>query len=566
MSKREEKTTVAASVLHEVKASDMTIMGNLDKIVTTLISRDATGATHLEEQKLPDAKDALEYIAGKFDISETQAMLFALMFDRAGYHSCTTKDFAEYLGVTSLRVYSYYEDYEVLRKKWLIRMTQDGMLRIPRMVIAETRKDKVFKKPDFKNLDTSALVSQIGHFVGYVMQSEYSVKEAVEDAHSALSENPGTGMSRVYEKYQIDNCAINEKFLFFLLIISRLENGMDNMSVAKLTTYFDDDTYISLRDRIFNERLSLQKKNLVVFETCDGVVTKDRIRINEEILTEICQDAPVLLESGSPAVGVISPDSIVKKKLFFTDEVQKNITMLSGVLEEHKYNELKSRMRRNGMREGFTCLFYGAPGTGKTETVYQLAKESDRELIEVDVATLMNCYVGETEKNTRRVFENYRRMVHRGSRAPILLFNEADAILGRRMKGAEKHVDRMSNSVQNIILQEMEKLDGIMIATTNLAENLDSAFERRFLYKIKFENPTAELRGRIWSEMIPDMKEEEVMMLSKKYDFSGGQIENIARKRFITMVLSGSHVPFEQVCNFCQEELLQDNHIQRIGF
>ena len=566
MSKKEEKTTVTASDLHEVKASDMTLMGSLDKIVTTLISRDTTGATHLQEQKLPDAKDALEYIARKFDISETQAMLFALMFDRAGYLSCTTKAFAEYLGVTSLRAYSYYEDYEVLRKKWLIRMTQEGMFRIPRMVITETRKDKVFKKPDFKNLDTAGLVSQIGHFVAYVTQSEYSVEEAVEDAQAALSENPGTGMSRAYDKYQIDDCTINEKFLFFLLIISRLENGMENMSVAKLTTYFDDDTYISLRDRIFNECLSLQKKNLVVFETCDGIVTKDRIRINEDVLTEICQDDPVLLESGSPAAGVISPESIVKKKLFFTDEVQKNITMLSGVLEEHKYDELKFRMRGNGMREGFTCLFYGPPGTGKTESVYQLAKESGRELIEVDVAALMNCYVGETEKNTRRLFENYRRRVHRGSRAPILLFNEADAILGRRMKGAEKSVDRMSNSVQNIILQEMEKLDGIMIATTNLTENLDSAFERRFLYKIKFENPTAELRGRIWSEMLPDLKDEEVGVLSKQYDFSGGQIENIARKRFITTVLGGKDVPFEQICDFCKEEVLQENDITKIGF
>ena len=547
MSNKEEKTTVAAAVLHEVKASDMTLMGSLDKIVTTLISRDTTGATHLQEQKLPDAKDALEYIARKFDISEIQAMLFALMFDRAGNEYCTTKDFAEYLGVTVLRAYSYYEDYD-------------------RMVIAETRKDKVFKKPDFKNLDTAGLVSQIGHFVAYVNQSEYSVEEAVEDAQAALSENPGTGISRVYEKYQIDDCAIDEKFLFFLLINSRLENGMDTMPVATLTTYFSDAACISLRKSIFNECLCLQEKNIIEFELSGGIVSKDQIRINEDILTEICQDAPVLLEKGSPAVGVISPDSIVKKKLFFSDEVQKDITILSGLLEEHKYDELKLRMRKNGMREGFTCLFYGTPGTGKTECVYQLAKECGRELIEVDVAALMSCFVGQTEKNTRRVFENYRRMVHRGSRTPILLFNEADAILGRRMKGAEKAVDRMSNSVQNIILQEMEKLDGIMIATTNLTENLDSAFERRFLYKIKFENPTAELRGRIWSEMLPDLKDEEVGVLSKQYDFSGGQIENIARKRFITTVLGGKDVPFEQICGFCKEELLQDNNISKIGF
>ena len=105
-----------------------------------------------------------------------------------------------------------------------------------------------------------------------------------------------------------------------------------------------------------------------------------------------------------------------------------------------------------------------------------------------------------------------------------------------------------------------------MIATTNFVDNLESAIERRFLYKIKFVNPTAELRGRIWSEMVPDFKDEEVGVLSKQYDFSGGQIENIARKRFITTVLGGKDVPFEQICDFCKEEVLQENDITKIGF
>ena len=220
------------------------------------------------------------------------------------------------------------------------------------------------------------------------------------------------------------------------------------------------------------------------------------------------------------------------------------------------------------MREGFTCLFYGAPGTGKTETVYQLAKESDRELIEVDVATLMNCYVGETEKNTRRVFENYRRMVHRGSRAPILLFNEADAILGRRMKGAEKHVDRMSNSVQNIILQEMENLTGIMIATTNLTQNMDKAFERRFLYKIQFDKPTAEARQSIWESMLPDISKEDAHILASQYGFSGGQIENISRKRSVEKILYGEDGNgLERLKELCDNELIikPDKH-RKIGF
>lgn len=134
------------------------------------------------------------------------------------------------------------------------------------------------------------------------------------------------------------------------------------------------------------------------------------------------------------------------------------------------------------------------------------------------------------------------------------------------MKGAERSVDRMGNSVQDIILQEMEKLEGIMIATTNLAENLDPAFERRFLYKIRFENPTADMRRNIWAEMIPGLKDEELTILAGNYEFSGGQIENIARKCSIVKILSGKDVPFEQICGLCGEETLHCRKRTKIGF
>lgn len=98
-------------------------------------------------------------------------------------------------------------------------------------------------------------------------------------------------------------------------------------------------------------------------------------------------------------------------------------------------------------------------------------------------------WVGESEKNIKGIFDDYKKEVKQLAKAPILLFNEADAIIGKRQVGAERAVEKMENSIQNIILQEIEQLDGILIATTNLAENMDKAFERRFLYKIQFEKP-----------------------------------------------------------------------------
>ena len=106
-------------------------------------------------------------------------------------------------------------------------------------------------------------------------------------------------------------------------------------------------------------------------------------------------------------------------------------------------------------------------------------------------------------------------------------------MLGIRQEGASQAVEKMENSIQNIILQEMEQLDGIMIATTNLTQNLDKAFERRFLYKIEFEKPSTEAKSRIWRSMIPTLDERTAAMLAARYDFSGGQIENIARNRTI---------------------------------
>ena len=127
-------------------------------------------------------------------------------------------------------------------------------------------------------------------------------------------------------------------------------------------------------------------------------------------------------------------------------------------------------------------------------------------------------------------------------------------------------VDKMENSIQNIILQEMENLDGIMIATTNLQQNLDTAFERRFLYKIKFEKPDATIRQHLWQSMMPSLSEADAQTLASNYDFSGGQIENISRKATINAILYGNEAnSIERLNDFCNAECLE-GATRKIGF
>ena len=197
-----------------------------------------------------------------------------------------------------------------------------------------------------------------------------------------------------------------------------------------------------------------------------------------------------------------------------------------------------------------------------------LARRTGRQVMVVDVPQIKSKWVGESEKNIKALFDRYRALVKKFDVAPILLFNEADAIIGIRKQGAQNAVDKMENTIQNIILQEMETLDGILIATTNLTENLDSAFERRFLYKIRYEKPDAAVRSKIWHTMIPELPEAVTASLAEKFDFSGGQIENIARKYAVSCILHGESADagraLEELC--ANERIDSHRSERRIGF
>lgn len=258
--------------------------------------------------------------------------------------------------------------------------------------------------------------------------------------------------------------------------------------------------------------------------------------------------------------------AIKSKKLFFNDYERGQIEKLTELLKPENFASVQKRLSENGMRNGFACLFYGAPGTGKTETVYQIARETSRNILPVNVSEIKSMWVGETEKNIKKLFDEYRESVFQSEITPILLFNEADAVLGTRMETI-RAVDKMENAMQNIILQEMENLNGIMIATTNLTKNLDKAFERRFIYKIEFQKPSLFAKKQIWKSMLSNLTNHEAEELAVQYDFSGGQIENIVRKSTVEHILSGALPSMEELHSFCRSERLNNtDNRQKIGF
>ncbi|MCF6310307.1 MAG: ATP-binding protein [Sulfurimonas sp.] len=177
-------------------------------------------------------------------------------------------------------------------------------------------------------------------------------------------------------------------------------------------------------------------------------------------------------------------------------------------------------------------IFYGAAGTGKTMTAYSLAKSLKRQVLAFDCSKILSMYVGESEKNVRKIFDTFYDLCEKTKSEPILLLNEADQFLGARSSGVTSSADQMHNQMQNIFLEQIENFRGMLIATTNLLENIDKAFSRRFNYKIEFKKPNKEQRLELWNKMLPvDAPYEKKFDVKElaKYSLTGGQINLIIK-------------------------------------
>ncbi len=177
-------------------------------------------------------------------------------------------------------------------------------------------------------------------------------------------------------------------------------------------------------------------------------------------------------------------------------------------------------------------IFYGSAGTGKTMTAYSLAKSLKRQVLAFDCSKILSMYVGESEKNVRKIFDTFYDLCEKTKSEPILLLNEADQFLGARSSGNITGSDQMHNQMQNIFLEQIENFKGMLIATTNLLENIDKAFSRRFNYKIEFKKPDEKQRLKLWKLMLPTTApyEDDIDLIElAKYSLTGGQINLIIK-------------------------------------
>ena len=528
---------------------------------------DIARGSGLNDEVYKIAARPIGYVADRLKISEQQTVVFAVAMSMYYNNRIQLTDIAGYLDITPLAAIPLMNDIEELcRLRYLQSKQDDGktIYWVPSATLKAVQCNDEICTAHSKVANTEAWFAELDSLFTERNNGEKTFDMLCNDVKFLLQDNPE--LLFVQQFQSICNEMKEDSQMLFLLCCNMLVSD----SVQHITSGCFRTIFQSFECRNHSAALSkgshpLIKLGLLRLANCDGVCVKDTYELTPKVVKEMLSEVKVSYKQIKPK-GVIRHASIVKKDMFYNPEEMRQIDQLTSLLQPERFAEVRSRLRERGFRSGFACLFYGAPGTGKTETVLQLARQTGRNLVEVNVDEIKSKWVGESEQNIKEVFARYRNMVKLSKVAPILFFNEADAIFGKRLENIRHSVDKMENSMQNIILEELENLDGILIATTNLTCNLDGAFERRFIYKIEFNKPTIEAKSSIWKSMIPELNEVDARALAERYDFSGGQIENIARKNVVNAILTGEEFSIESLYGYCDAETIGNSVHRRIGF
>lgn len=523
--------------------------------------------SNLDKEFIEKASTHIKYAVRKLKLTAMQVVLLAMFVDRSEDSRIMISEIAKYADCRTTKILRLSDDIDILESKHYLRASRcrkSLSYRVPRAVLKSLRKNQPYIHEEEPVADTQTFFDRFDKLMNEKDDDELTHDSLMEQTMEMLVEIKGTKFATELRRCGFDD---EDTLLFVFMAHLFVENSDDNIGFHDIDDIFDDNEIPSWVKREFRTRESeLFEKELIENVNEDGMARSDAFKLTDKAKEELLCELNIN-EVGKSVKGLIKAETLAEKNLIYNSSECEQITELSSILSDSRFNEVQTRLRTAGMRPGFCCIFYGTPGTGKTETVYQLARQTGRDIMRVDVDKIKSCWVGESEKNIKALFDRYRNISKNSKLAPILLFNEADAVLGVRMEGAARAVDKMENSIQNIILQEMETLEGIMIATTNLTTNLDKAFERRFLYKIRFDKPSVESRAKIWQTMLPDLSEYDANTLASQFDLSGGEIENIARKHSVNAILKGNDsIDVQEIINSCRHERLSQNDRPKIGF
>lgn len=315
-----------------------------------------------------------------------------------------------------------------------------------------------------------------------------------------------------------------------------INNGIEIEEFLNLVSSSSKEK-ISLRNKIYANDLEIFKDNTIKIESNSEIMDHPYFILNNNLIPSVFNK-----ENSKKKSSLLNEVVIEKEEeLFYNESNLKDVEKIKKILKKENLIEIQKLFSNEKIKLGLTIFIYGKPGTGKTSLVEQISFLTKRKLLWVDIPGVFNKFIGETEKSVKKIFADYESLAATEELKPILLMNEADALLSKRISSGElSGGDKTFNASQNILLEQLEKFDGILFATSNLEKTLDVAYERRFLKKIKLEEPDQEVRKKIWKSKIKTLNKEELDCLSE-YSLTGGEIQRIYKEFLIDSVVNNDN-------------------------
>lgn len=350
------------------------------------------------------------------------------------------------------------------------------------------------------------------------------------------------------------SCLLNEKEQIIFLSLLREEYSGDFESFrdtnALLSLVSENEIERMANRALLEEGSNLIENNLVDYD--ETIASHGGIVRNFFIGEEALQNIMHPKKSKKTKKAII--ENIVKQSEIFElvepqtdiDDVVLNAQtkeLLNTILKQVDKRAI-ARLSSWGIksRRGVDAkiIFYGLAGTGKTMSALSLAKSLKKQVLSFDCSKILSKYVGESEQNVRKIFDVYDEICAKSKTEPVLLLNEADQFLSSRLSGGLGGSEQMHNQMQNIFLERIEKFNGVLIATTNLLQNIDTAFSRRFDYKIEFKKPGLKQRLEIWRKIVPQNASFEAdfsLEALANYELSGAQIALVMKNTALKVAI-----------------------------
>ena len=537
---------------------------NKNSIISALeVVFETAKKSKLELAQFDKVRNEIDSINGYFQTQDIESILIAIIINLNNLDYCKVNKMATYVDLTNIKFLTFAHYLIDLHKRSILNSS-----------------DSFFQINDAYNFESNLLTfisknEPIPDTIIKDKKKDFSFHEFLADVDE-LSDKKDRGiLNESHFEHDLIDLLIKYKgiklidyirenvhgvvnyFLFFDTILDAI-SSCSNDFVTNLQSTVDDCTY--RRRETFNYIQSFIEGKTLLNKL--DLIEKDKNSFSNRHYVRLTQKSVKMLEEWegikldfkeAKNTKLQYPESIKKVKLLYNEDELFSISKIDKVLTNTSLQKIQTNLANKNLPIGITSLLHGDPGTGKTATVYELARKHKRAVYKVDISESKSMWFGESEKLIKKIFSDYKTMIEQEKRCPILLFNEADALIGKRKENASNSTSSTENAIQNILLEELENFKGILFATTNLLTNLDSAFERRFLFKVKFAKPSLSNAAKIWKLKLPILTNSQAKKLATDFPFSGGEMDNIARKCIMDDVM-GNSVGFETIVNYCKTE------------